>query len=347
MRKIIHIDLDYFFAQVELLDKPHLAHKPVAIGGLYEGRGVISTSNYVARKFGVKSAMPTKIALQKCPELVLLDSNFDKYRKLSHIFFEVLHGFSDKVQKVSIDEAYLDVTENKDFNCNAVKLAREIKKEVLKKTGLTASIGLSYNKFLAKFASELYKPNGLAIIREEDIIKNLAPFSVDKILGVGKVTQKKMQDFGISKFGDLQGFTKLDLVNMFGSFGASLYNYCRGIDNRLVHSSRIRKSLSVEKTFAQDKDNFDELTLELHSQFEELKGRLSKISSGIKTIFVKIKYSHFESTTIESAGDLEFEKFRDLFVQRFDTSKKVRLIGLGVKFYYPKVENQLELLSHL
>lgn len=347
MRKIIHIDLDYFFAQVELLDRPELRDKPVAIGGYFEGRGVLSTSNYVAREYGVKSAMPTKLALKLCPQLVLLNSNFERYRELSSIFFEVLHEYSDLVQKVSIDEAYLDVTDNEKYASNAIELAKEIKREVFKRTGLTASIGLSYNKFLAKFASELYKPNGLAIIRPENITENLAPFSVGKILGVGKVMKKKMDSFGISTFGDLQFYTKLDLVNMFGNFGAELYNYCRGEDEREVQASRIRKSLSVEKTFIQDIEDCSVLILELHAQFEELQQRLLKIKSSVKTVFVKIKYSHFEQTTIEAPGVLDFHLFEALFLQRYDTSKKIRLLGLGVKFHYPKVENQLELLSEL
>lgn len=344
MKKIIHVDIDYFFAQVEERDRPELKGLPVGIGGLYNGRGVLATCNYVARKFGIRSAMPTKKALQLCPNLILISPQSNKYKEASEAVFEILKDYSDVVQKVSIDEAYIDITNCEKFNNDGVLIAKEIKARIFQETKLTASAGVSYNKLLAKIGSELYKPNGLAILRPENIDKNIAHFCVGKINGVGKVTQKKMASKGIYTFGDLQRFSKLDLINMFGDYGVTLYNYCRGVDHREVKNARERKSVSVETTFANDKDNLQEIELEIEKLYAELLRRLERFQGRfIKNIFMKIRYQDFATTTIESQVSLNLESFKELFYRRYNAKeKKLRLLGLGVKFHSNDNDFQLE-----
>lgn len=345
MKKIIHIDMDYFYAQVEERDYPELKSRPVAIGGIYNGRGVLCTSNYIARKFGVKSAMPTSKALKLCPQLVLIRPHFEKYKKVSSEVVQIFYEYTDKIQRLSLDEAYLDVTNCTHLNNDAVLIAKEIKSKILAKTGLTASAGVSYNKLLAKIGSDLFKPNGLAILRRENIEKNIADFSVAKINGVGKVTQDKMGRFNIKTFGDLQRFSKLDLINMFGDYGATLYGYCRGVDTREVQERQGRKSLSVEHTFAEDIVGSEELRDKIIEIYYELESRLEKYRDKFyKNIMVKIKYSDFKSTTIESQLEFTLDNFHELFGRRYSERKEhVRLLGLGVKFYSSDLNGQLVL----
>ena len=337
--------MDYFFAQVEERDNPKLKGLPVAIGGIHNGRGVLSTSNYIAREYGVKSAMPTALALKKCPKLVLVGSNFDKYKKASNIIFDIFKQFTCKVERLSLDEAYLDVTDCKMFDNDAVKIAKEIKRRILSETNLTASAGVSFNKLLAKIGSDLFKPNGIAVLRPENIACNIAHFHVSKIWGVGHVMQDKMEKLGINNFGDLQKFTKLDLINMFGDFGSNLYNFCRGIDDRDVSSSDIRKSLSVENTFSSDIKDTNQLLIKLESCFIELQERLKKHSSRkIKSTNIKIKFSDFTITSVETQGYLNFENLKEMFLLKMSENKRtIRLVGVGVKFHYQRSRGQLEL----
>ena len=335
MKKIIHIDMDYFYAQVEELDRPELKGRPVAIGGLMGGRGVLCTSNYEARKYGVFSAMSTVMALKKCPNLILLRPNMHKYKEVSEQVFAIFSSYTDQVQKLSLDEAYLDVTECRKCNNDALSIAKEIKEKIFKQTGLTASAGVSYNKLLAKIGSDLFKPNGLAVLRPEGIEKKIAYFSIKKIWGVGKVTQAKMNSLNIYTFGDLQKFSKLDLINYFGEFGSRLFYFCRGIDDRKVISAFERKSVSTETTFVEDKTTLEELDTFLVDIFDELQRRLKKYSERkIKSIFVKIKYHDFSQTTIESQESFCFKNYQKLLHKRFSEKKlPVRLLGVGVRFY--------------
>ncbi len=345
IRKIIHIDMDYFFAQVELLDKPHLKDKPVAIGGISsKGRGVLSTCNYVAREFGVRSAMPSFIALQKCPNLIFLKSNYSKYSQISSQIFEIFKRYTDTVQVVSVDEAYLDVTDSPLFFNSATLIAIDIRRAIFEETGLTASAGVSFNKMLAKISSEINKPDGLFVIDPASAESIIPKFDVALINGVGKVTKARLNDSGIFTFADLEKYTKLDLINLMGSYGPTLYNFCRGIDSREVVTSRQRKSLSVERTFFEDLLDESELKHKLQMCFEEMMERLKKHTERVvKTIFIKIKYSNFEQTTIEQGLEtLTFDSFYSLFEQRFSQCKqKVRLLGLGVKFHSLDQEGQL------
>jgi len=346
MKKIIHIDMDYFFAQVEIRDNPSLKNKPVAIGGDPKARGVLSTCNYIARKFGVRSAMPTYKALQLCPDLVLVGSHFDKYRKASEEVFSIFFEFTDKVEGISLDEAYLDVTDCPLFFNSATLIAQEIRSRIFKKTGLTASAGVSYNKLLAKIGSEINKPNGQYVIPPDLTYEQCESWSIRKINGVGKVTAKKLESLGVKTFGDIYKFNQLDLVNHFGNFGTTLFYYVRGIDNREVISSRVRKSLSVERTFMEDSRELVFLKKKLFDCFIECKQRLKKYQDkSIKSLFVKIKFSDFTQTTIEKSYlNLDYNDFESLFLKRYaESSKKIRLIGIGVRFNTNSNDEQLVL----
>lgn len=342
MKKIIHVDMDYFYAQVEELDRPELKNLPVGIGG--GKRGVLCTANYVARKYGVKSAMPSFMAKELCPDLIFIRPNFSKYKEKSQQVFEIFSRYSNKIQGLSLDEAYLDVTDCKLYNNDAQKIAKTIKADILSETGLTASAGVSYNKLLAKIGSDLFKPNGLAILRPEGIEQKITHFPIEKINGIGKVTAARMHQRGLYTFGDLQKFSKLDLINMYGDYGNTLFHYCRGIDHREVKGSRIRKSLSVENTFFENVGNFQDLHGKMLETFDELSERLRKHEDKIiKNIFIKLKYHDFQSTTIESQLDVGLDQYSDLLKTRWNQRQEpVRLLGMGVKFHVRENKGQLE-----
>ena len=343
MRKIIHIDMDYFFVQVEELGNPKLKNLPVAIGSRKYKRGVLSTANYHARKFGVKSAMPTGLALRLCPDLVLVPGQYHKYKEASKKIFEIIYRYSSKVQALSIDEAYIDVTECELFDNDAIAIAKSLREAILNETGLTASAGVSYNKLLAKIASDLNKPNGLSVIRPDDVARRIAHFNVSKINGVGKVMQEKLKKLGIQTFGDLQSFKKIQLIQYFGDYGVTLYNYCRGIDEREVKSNSERKSLSLEHTYAEDLIDKKQIMDKIELAFDELLLRLKKYKNRrIKNIHLKLKYNDFTQTTVEQLNqtqNLVLEEFIDLLEKRLIDNKlikPVRLVGVGVKFFCSK-----------
>ena len=341
---ILHIDMDCFYAQVEENLHPEYQGRPIAVGGIQAGHGVLCTSNYKAREFGVRAAMPTAKALKLCPGLVLIRPNMNLYREVSEKIFKIFYEYTQTIQAVSLDEAYLDLSTSLNYKNNPVEIALEIKEKILKQTGLTASVGVSYNKFLAKIASDLLKPNGLTVINEEKIIPFLAGFHVSKINGVGKVMQEKMKDNGIEYIKDLQSRTKLDLINLFGKFGAVLYDYARGIDERSVIADQARKSLSAEHTFYQNLSQKDDLNLALERVFNEFIMRMEKKGIlEIKSVFVKIKYSDFQSVSIEKKIGMTLPNIKKLFWQKYTGILPVRLIGVGVKIHSIQKENQLEL----
>ncbi|MEC9283931.1 MAG: DNA polymerase IV [Bdellovibrionota bacterium] len=335
-RKIIHIDMDCFYAAVEELDFPELKGKPVAIGG--GRRGVLSTANYKAREFGVRSAMPTQTAQRLCPQLILRNSRFDRYRELSYEIRQIFLRHTDLIEPLSLDEAYLDVTKNRDFGGSATWLAKAIKKEIFEKTGLIASAGVAPNKFLAKVASDWEKPNGLFTIAPDQVADFVKDLDVAKINGVGKVGLEHLRRWNIQNCGDLQKWSKEDLCKEFGNWGTSLYDYARGIDHRKVSSKSDRKSLSVENTFFEDLD-LEDLRIKLPKIYKELELRLSKIpiekKKPIKTIYLKLKTFDFEITTVDQshsclAGVDEFQKLLNKAYERKE--KAARLLGLGVRF---------------
>ncbi|MBW7870718.1 MAG: DNA polymerase IV, partial [Flavobacteriia bacterium] len=247
IRKIIHVDMDAFYASVEQHDHPELRGKAIAVGGMH--RGVLTTASYEARKFGVRSAMPTRIALEKCPQLIIVKPRFGRYKEVSKQVRNIFFEYTDLVEPLSLDEAYLDVTQNKKGVDSANDIAREIRKEIFEKTGLTASAGISINKFLAKVASDINKPNGQKTIHPDQVIEFLEKLPIEKFYGVGKVTATRMNSLGIFNGKDLKQKTLNEMVSLFGKSGKHFFNVVRGIHLSEVNPNRIRKSIAVEETF--------------------------------------------------------------------------------------------------
>ncbi|MCB0377905.1 MAG: DNA polymerase IV, partial [Bdellovibrionales bacterium] len=333
-RKVIHVDMDCFYAAVEIRDNPTLKGKPVAVGGRSK-RGVLTTASYEARKFGVRSAMPTSVALRKCPDLILVPINFEKYREASRQIHEVFQEYTHIIQPLSLDEAFLDVTDCKMCDGVATEIAREIRQKIFEKTKLTASAGIAPNKFLAKVASDWKKPNGQFTIAPSQIEKFIVDLPVEKIPGVGKVTSEKLHKMGYKTCGDLQKLSMDDLVNRFGKWGMNLFDYCRGIDQRVVSTSRERKSLSVEHTYFDDLKTLEECQKKLPGLLDELIARIDKkdLRPRIQGLVVKIKFFDFQQTTLEQSQnkDLSLQNFLPMLEQAYyREAKPVRLMGLGV-----------------
>lgn len=349
MRKIIHIDMDAFFASVEMRDNPRLRNVPMAVGGSRDQRGVISTANYEARKYGVRSAMPTSQAMKLCPHLVLVRGKMSKYREASDIVFDIFHEYTDNVQGMSLDEAYLDVTDTPLFQNSATLIAQDIRKKIFERTnGLTASAGIAPNKLLAKLASDYRKPNGQFTINPEAVSEFIRTIPVERINGIGKVTAKYMHEQGIKTCEDLQKYSSSELIHLFGKFGSVLYDYCRGEDHREVETEWERKSLGTEETYSKDISSFEEMKGQITHLYEDLLLSLQNYSDReIKNLHVKIKYHDFKQTTIERQLPVHLEHFLSLFEERWSQDPRpVRLLGLGVKFVETKEElAQLSLLA--
>jgi DNA polymerase-4 len=295
-RKIIHVDMDAFYASVAELDNPELKGKAIAVGGSEE-RGVVSAASYEARKFGVKSAMSSFLAKQKCPHLIFVKSDFDRYKELSVKIRAIFYEYTDLVEPLSLDEAYLDVTENKKGNPSANDIAREIRARIYEETGLRASAGISINKFIAKVASDINKPNGQKTIHPEEVLQFLEELPVNKFYGVGKVTASKMYNLGIFKGKDLKKKPLEELVKSFGKSGTHYYNIVRGIHNSAVKPNRIRKSIAAERTFSENLSSEIFMIERLDKIADELERRMKKTDTKGKTITLKIKYSDFTQQT--------------------------------------------------
>ncbi|MDN3638589.1 DNA polymerase IV [Simiduia curdlanivorans] len=335
-RKIIHIDADCFYAAVEVRDNPALQNKAVAVGGDPGRRGVISTCNYAARAFGVHSAMATKTALRLCPHLTLLPHRFDVYRQASLQMRQVFAKFTDLIEPLSLDEAFLDVSQCDQYQGSATRIAQAIRAEIQREVGITVSAGVAPNKFLAKVASDWRKPDGLFVIRPDQIDQFVVQLPVKRIFGVGKVTAAKMLSLGVETCADLQQWSELELTVQFGSFGSRLYQLARGIDNRLVSSERVRKSLSVENTYATDLKSFLQCRAQLPSLVEDLLGRLAKLDQAYVPVkcLVKVKFADFTSTTLERTGLApNLETYAALLKEALERkSLPIRLLGVGVRF---------------
>ena len=330
-RKIIHIDMDSFYASIEIRDNPYLKDKPVAIGS--SGRGVLCTCNYEARKYGIHSAMPTYKALRKCDSLVLLPVNMSKYKEVSNQIRKIFANYSSAVEPLSLDEAFIDVTGSDMYHGSATLIAKAIRDEIYKKQQLTASAGISSNKLLAKIASDWNKPNGQFVIPPKKVTEFVASLDVKKLFGVGKVTLKKLKAMGVSSCYDLQQYKVEELIANFGSYGATLYNMSRGIDDRDVESDRKRKSFSFESTFENDLITIEQCQRELSKLFNKLDQRIGR-SSNIRGCFVKVKFDDFSVTTAEKqASSLIEDNLRDLLIKAKSRKpkNKVRLIGSGVR----------------
>lgn len=345
MRKIIHLDMDAFFAAVEMRDNPALRNVPMAVGGSSDRRGVLATSNYEARKFGVRSAMPTAHALKLCPQLVLVKPNFKKYSEASQIVFEIFQEFSDLVEGLSMDEAFLDVTESDLFQGSATLMAQEIRKEIFKRTGLTASAGIGPNKLIAKLASDINKPNGIFTVAPHQVEFFISKMPIERIWGVGKVTAKRMHELGIKSCLDMQAYTCSDLIHHFGKFGEVLYGFCRGEDDREVETEYERKSLGTEETFSKDISNFEEMKTHIIRMVQEIKDSLENHQDKtVKNLHVKIKYLDFKQTTIERQLPLTEESYLLLLEERWaQDPRPVRLLGVGVKFLESKIVSNVQL----
>ena len=334
-RKIIHVDMDAFYASVEQLDNPELRGKPVAVGGTSD-RGVVSAASYEARKFGVRSAMSSVIAIQNCPDLIFVKSNFKRYHEVSNQIRKIFYEFTDKVEPLSLDEAYLDVTENKKGNPSATLIAKEIRKKIKEKTGLNASAGISINKFIAKVASDMNKPNGQKTVAPQEVIQFLEKLEIKKFFGVGKVTAQKMYRLGIFTGKDLKEKTKKYLEEHFGKSGKFYYQVVRGEHFSEVKPSRTRKSLAAERTFSKNISSEIFMITKLEIIAKEVEKRLKKSKVAGKTITLKIKYSDFtlqtRSKTLPyyiSDKNVIVETVKELLYQA-TMKNSVRLLGISL-----------------
>ncbi|CAI8170259.1 MAG: DNA polymerase IV [Polaribacter sp. SA4-10] len=333
-RKIIHVDMDAFYASVAELDNPEIRGKAIAVGGGGE-RGVVSAASYEARKFGVKSAMSGVLAKQKCPHIIFVKTDFERYKELSLKIREIFYEYTDLVEPLSLDEAYLDVTENKKGNPSANIIAKEIREKIYKVTGLRASAGISINKFIAKVASDINKPNGQKTIHPEEVIDFLEELPVNKFYGVGKVTAGKMYNLGIFVGNDLKKKTLEDLVRVFGKSGTHYYNIVRGIHNSVVKPNRIRKSVAAERTFNKNISSEIFMLERLEKIADELERRMVKIEAKGKTITLKIKYSDFTQQTRSKTKESFMQKKSEFFpvIKELLFQEKlinsVRLLGIS------------------
>jgi DNA polymerase-4 len=338
MRKIIHIDMDAFYASVEQRDNPTYRGKAIAVGGPPEGRGgVVATCSYEARKFGVRSAMTSKRALQLCPHIIFIRPNFAAYKEVSKQVREIFRRYTDLIEPLSLDEAYLDVTEDKQGIGSAIDIANAIKLAIKTELQLTASAGVSVNKFIAKIASDMDKPDGLTFIGPSRIEAFIEALPVEKFYGVGKVTAEKMKGLGLHTGADLKKLSQEEMVRQFGKPGRFYYDIVRGIDERPVEPNQETKSLAAEDTFPYDLTAVDEMNAELDKLAITICNRLLHYQLKGRTITVKIKYSDFKQVTRsrtlqEVTNDLEVIKTtaKELLTSSGIEGKKIRLLGISL-----------------
>lgn len=350
-QKIIHIDMDCFYAAVEMRDNPALAGKPVAVGGNAAQRGVLTTCNYEARKFGLHSAMPTAQALKRCPQLILLPVNMPLYKSVSAQIHQIFRRYTDIIEPLSLDEAYLDVSECSHCFGSATWIAAEIRQAIWNELRLTASAGVAPLKFLAKIASDQNKPNGQFVIAPDQVSDFIATLPLKKIPGVGAVTNEKLKQLGLETCGDIQNADKALIYQQFGKFGQRLWDFAHGVDPRKVEVNRPRKSLAVENTLLSDISELDEAVAIMQDQFQKLLFRLQRNWGDtplkeFKKLGIKLKFDDFSQTTLErSTEGLKIGCFLSLLEQIWQrrNGRKVRLIGLNVHFPEKKVTKQLNL----
>ena len=295
-RKIIHVDMDAFYASVEQRDNPELRGKPIAVGGSKQ-RGVVAAASYEARRYGVRSAMPSITAARQCPDLIFVRPRFDQYRTVSHQIRAIFYRYTDLVEPLSLDEAYLDVTENKMGIHSATKIAQEIRAAIWEEVNLTASAGISINKFLAKVASDINKPNGCTLIPPDRAESFLEKLPIEKFHGIGKVTAKKMKRMSIHTGKDLKRYTEYELARRFGKAGRHYYRIVRALDQSSVKPNRPRKSVGAERTFDHDLAEEAPMLEKLQYITETLVGRIEKGNIAGRTVTLKIKYHDFTQTT--------------------------------------------------
>ncbi|MBN8459813.1 MAG: DNA polymerase IV [Verrucomicrobia bacterium] len=347
MRKIIHIDMDCFYAAIEERDDPALRGKPVAVAGK-DRRSVLCTANYEARKYGCRSAMPVFKALELCPHLIITPVRFDHYRAVSARIRAIFGRFTDVIEPLSLDEAYLDVSA---LRSEGSSVAREIRAQIFEETGLTGSAGISANKMIAKIASDWNKPNGQYEVKAEDIPGFVAPLPVSRLWGVGRKTAEKLAALGATTCAELQRFDRVELSRRFGKWGLELWELCRGIDDRPVTPDRTRKSLSSETTFSENIGILSALLPPLHGMVEGLAEDLAThhADRSVRGLVVKLKFADFERTTAERAGHaLDMEAYEELLAEAWKRGggRSVRLLGVGVRFEEPKEDAQMEFFGN-
>jgi DNA polymerase IV len=328
--------MDAFFSSVEQLDNPELRGKPVAVGGSSE-RSVVAAASYEARKFGVRSAMPSVIAKRLCPGLIFVKHNFERYREVSASVFEIFREYTDLVEPLSIDEAFLDVTEDKKNIGSATLIAQMIRNEIKKRTGLTASAGISVNKFLAKIASDINKPDGMFVISPEEAEKFILALPVEKFYGIGKVTAQKMHKLGIHCGSDLRMWDLVSLVRNFGKTGVFFFEIVRGKDERPVEPSQNRKSVGTELTYEKDLTTSFEIIAELYKVEKELMERLENSGTTGRTVTVKVKFSDFRQITRSKTVQHYIRDFQTLHREVTEIRKlldlegnRIRLLGVTI-----------------
>lgn len=335
LRKIIHVDMDAFFASVEQRDFPEYRGKPVVVGGSPEQRGVVAAASYEARKFGIHSAMPSRTAIKKCPHLIFLRPRFDVYREVSEQIREIFFRYTDLVEPLSLDEAYLDVTVNKRGLPSATLIAREIKDAIRQETNLTASAGISINKFLAKTASGINKPNGIYLIPPDKAESFVEQLAIEKFYGIGDVTAQKMRDLGIRTGADLKKWSEIDLMQRFGKAGSYYFKIVRAKDDRPVSPNRIRKSIGAEESYAEDLVDRNAMMDALAEIVIVLCRRIEKNSAVGRTITLKVKYSDYQQVTRSrtcAAPLLKPDELVQIAAELLDSTevqtRKARLLGL-------------------
>lgn len=350
-RKIIHIDMDCFYASVEIRENPALADKPVAVGGRAEQRGVLSTCNYIARQFGLHSAMPTAQALKLCPNLVLLPVNMPLYRAVSQQIHQIFQRYTSIIEPLSLDEAYLDVTDSDKCAGSATWIAQEIRQAIFNELHLTASAGIAPLKFLAKIASDQNKPNGQFVIEPKEVSDFVANLPLKKIPGVGKVTAEKLRQMGLVCCADVQKTERHLLLNLFGKMGQRIWLYSHGIDEREIQPHRERKSVGVETTLLSNIHQLEEGVNVLATLYPQLVKRVQRACpemplAQLRKIGVKLKFEDFQVTTLEkSAVEFSHENFQQLLGQIWARrqGRSIRLIGLHVTLPEEKVSEQMSL----
>ncbi|MDJ0708584.1 MAG: DNA polymerase IV [Leptolyngbyaceae cyanobacterium MO_188.B28] len=351
-RKIIHIDMDAFYASVEQRDNPAYRDKPIVVGGRPEQRGAVAAASYEARKFGIHSAMPARTAQQKCSDLIFVEPRFDVYREVSQQIRAIFLSYTDLVEPLALDEAYLDVTQNKAHIPSAVAIAKVIKQKILAATQLTASAGVSINKFLAKIASGMDKPDGLYLIAPAQAEAFVETLPIEKFHGIGQVTAKKMRALGIQTGADLKQWSEANLVQRFGKVGRFYYKVARGQDDRPVNPNRIRKSVGAEHSFAEDLTSLDQMGVELERLAQRVAERLDKQKQSGYTLTLKIKYADYQQITrsqtlsepIRDASAI-YGLAQDLLWAHVGDGKKVRLLGITISQLVNAAELQYIQLS--
>ncbi|MFP4458205.1 MAG: DNA polymerase IV [Candidatus Zixiibacteriota bacterium] len=336
IRKIIHVDMDAFFAAVEQRDNPELRGKPVIVGGPPDSRGVVSTASYEARPFGVHSAMASSVAYRKCPNCIFVKPRFEAYKEASEIVMSIFHEYTDLVQPMSLDEAYLDVTQNKMNIPYATEIARQIKARIKARTKLTASAGVSFNKFLAKVGSDFNKPDGLTVITPAKAMKFIESLDIRKFPGVGKVTEKRMKGYGIYTGKDLKKYSQEELIALFGKSGRYYFNIVRGIDKRRVTPDRgERGQVGKERTFQKDIDDIDFMHRMIRDLAHKVSERMRQKNYKAKTVTLKVKYFDFNQITRSRTVNFAFDDWETIFkiaaslLENTDAGDiKIRLLGV-------------------